>query len=79
MAAALIAGEGTIFLDVGIYISGMMTIYAENLLGIRYRYKNRKGEWVGGAMVYIERDLGVNGLPCFLLYSVFLHHLEWEI
>ena len=80
VAAALIAGgPGAIFWMWVSAFLGMMTIYAENLLGIRYRYKNRKGEWVGGAMVYIERGLGVNGLPCFLLYSVFLHHLEWEI
>ena len=42
-AAALIAGgPGAIFWRWVSAFLGMMTIYAENLLGIRYRYKNRK-------------------------------------
>ena len=58
------------FLDVGICVFGDDDrIYAENLLGIRYRYKNRKGEWVGGAMVYIERGLGCKWLA--VLFAVF--------
>ena len=70
VAAALIAGgPGAIF---WMWISaflGMMTIYAENVLGIKYRYKNEHGEWVGGAMVYMERGLGCKWLA--VLFSVF--------
>ena len=40
----------------------MMTNYAENYLGITYRYKDEKGQWVGGAMVYIEKGLGCKWL-----------------
>lgn len=70
VAAALIAGgPGAIFWMWVSAFLGMMTIYAENLLGIRYRYKNRKGEWVGGAMVYIERGLGCKWLA--VLFAVF--------
>ncbi len=45
---------------------GMMTNFAENVLGIHYRYKNQKGDWAGGPMVYIER-----GLKCKWLAVVF--------
>ena len=46
-----------------------MTIYAENVLGIKYRYKNSEGAWVGGAMVYMERGLGAKWLAVF--FSIF--------
>lgn len=63
VATALTAGgPGAIF---WMWISsffGMMTNYAENVLGIRYRYKNEKGAWIGGPMVYLERGLGCKGL-----------------
>lgn len=48
---------------------GMMTNYAENTLGIKYRYKNEKGDWVGGAMIYIEKGLGWKWLA--VIFSVF--------
>ncbi|MDR0861337.1 MAG: sodium:alanine symporter family protein [Oscillospiraceae bacterium] len=48
---------------------GMMTSYAENTLGIMYRYRDARGFWVGGAMVYIERGLGWKWLA--VLFSAF--------
>lgn len=70
VATALITGgPGAIFwMWISAFV-GMMTMYAENLLGIRYRYKNAKGEWVGGAMVYMERGLGCKWLAVF--FSIF--------
>lgn len=50
---------------------GMMTNFAENTLGIKYRYKNEKGDWVGGAMVYIERGLGKNWKWLAIIFSCF--------
>ena len=47
---------------------GMMTNYAENYLGIRYRYKDQKGQWIGGAMVYMER--GLNSRLLAVLFAV---------
>lgn len=50
-------GPGAIF---WMWISaflGMMTSFAEKTLGIRYRYPDGKGRWVGGAMVYMEKGL----------------------
>lgn len=57
-SALAIGGAGAIF---WMWISaflGMMTIYAENYLGTLYRYKNDRGEWIGGAMAYMEKGLG---------------------
>jgi len=48
---------------------GMMTNYAENTLGIKYRYRNEKGDWIGGAMIYIERGLHCRWLA--VTFSVF--------
>ncbi len=67
--AIVTGGPGSIF---WMWISaflGMMTIYAENALGIKYRYKNKKGTWIGGAMIYIERGLGSKWLA--VIFSAF--------
>lgn len=48
---------------------GMMTAYAETVLGIRYRMKRKDGAWISGPMVYLERGLGFYG-PA-VLYSFF--------
>jgi AGCS family alanine or glycine:cation symporter len=37
---------------------GMMTNFAENVLGIYFRRKNSEGEWSGGAMYYLQDGLG---------------------
>lgn len=58
VATAIIAGgPGAIFWMWVSALFGMMTCYAENVLGILYRGKNKKGEWIGGAMLYIEKGL----------------------
>ena len=62
--ALTLGGAGSIFWMWVSAMLGMMTAYAENVLGIKYRYRNEKGEWVGGAMVYIERGLGMKWLAC---------------
>lgn len=57
---------------------GMMTSYAENVLGIYYRRKNSDGEWSGGPMYYIKDGLGEKkhigkiAKPLSLIYSLFL-------
>lgn len=73
VATALIAGgPGAIFWMWISAIVGMMTIYAENVLGILYRYRNKNGKWVGGAMVYMERGLGAKWLAViFAVFCVF--------
>ena len=65
-SALLVGGPGAIFWMWVSALLGMMTAYAENVLGILYRYRNQEGKWVGGAMVYMER-----GLHCKWLAVVF--------
>ena len=50
-------GPGAIFWMWASAFLGMMTSFAEKTLGIRYRYKDVKNRWVGGAMVYMEKGL----------------------
>lgn len=57
-AAICIGGAGAVFWMWIAAFFGMMTNYAENVLGIYYRRKNENGEWSGGAMYYLEDGLG---------------------
>lgn len=64
--ALLFGGPGAVFWMWVSAFLGMMTNYAENFLGIKYRYREENGKWTGGAMVYMER-----GLSCRPLAVVF--------
>ncbi len=57
-AAICIGGAGAVFWMWVAAFFGMMTNYAENLLGIYFRRKNANGEWSGGAMYYLQDGLG---------------------
>lgn len=58
VATALTAGgPGAIFWMWVSAVIGMMTAYAETMLGIRYRYRDKKGAWFCGPMVYLERGM----------------------
>lgn len=67
--ALALGGPGAIFWMWLSAFLGMMTNYAENTLGIKYRYKNEKGNWIGGAMIYIEKGLGWKWLA--IIFSIF--------
>ncbi len=59
VAAAIgTGGPGAVFWMWIAAFFGMMTNFAENVLGIYYRRKNEKGEWSGGAMYYLRDGLG---------------------
>ena len=57
-AAIAIGGAGAVFWMWVAAFFGMMTNYAENVLGIYYHRKNEFGEWSGGAMYYLTDGLG---------------------
>ncbi len=57
-AAITIGGAGAVFWMWIAAFFGMMTNYAENVLGIYFRRKNANGEWSGGAMYYLADGLG---------------------
>ncbi len=57
-AAICIGGAGAVFWMWVAAFFGMMTNFAENVLGIYFRRKNSEGEWSGGAMYYLNDGLG---------------------
>lgn len=63
VATALTAGgPGALFwMWVSAFI-GMITAYAETMLGLRYRYRGEDGHYMCGPYVYMERGLGIKGL-----------------
>ncbi len=59
MAYAIVAGgPGAVFWMWIAALFGMITSFAEKVLGIYYRHRNAKGEWCGGAMYYLRDGLG---------------------
>ncbi len=70
VAAALVTGgPGAIFWMWVSAALGMMTAYAENVLSILYRYRDKEGNFVGGAMVYMEK--GLHSRLFAILFSLF--------
>ncbi len=70
VASALSAGgPGAVFWMVVSAILGEMTCCAENILGIEYRVKNEKNEWLGGSMMYIEKAFSSRKPAC--VFSLF--------
>ena len=64
-AAIASGGAGAVFWMVISAIIGMMSACCENILGIKYRYRDENGEWMGGAFVYMERGLGFKHMAKF--------------
>lgn len=67
--AITLGGPGSVFWMWVASFFGMMTIYGENILGMRYREKNSRGEYVGGPMYYIKKGLSMKWLA--ILFSIF--------
>lgn len=72
VATALTAGgAGAIFWLWFSAFFGMMTNFAEKVLGILYRYRNADGEWIGGPMIYIEKGVHCKLLAvCFSIFCI---------
>lgn len=68
--AICLGGPGAIFWMWVCGILGMVTKYAEVILALRYRVKNRSG-WIGGPMYVITRGLGSKFAPLAAAYCVF--------
>ncbi|MDR0380849.1 MAG: alanine:cation symporter family protein, partial [Oscillospiraceae bacterium] len=71
--AIALGGPGAVFWMWFSAFLGMMTNYAENTLGIKYRFRDEKGHWVGGAMHYMERGFKWKrvGKVFAVLFSIF--------
>lgn len=68
--AISLGGPGALFWMWVVALIGMATKYSEIVLGLKYREKNKEGEWVGGPMYYIRKALGWKMLAS--LFSFFL-------
>lgn len=64
-------GPGAVFWMWLVALVGMATKYAECLLAVKYRVKDKHGFMAGGPMYYIERGLGIKWLAkLFALFGV---------
>lgn len=64
-------GPGAIFWMWLVALLGMATKYAECLLAVKYRVRDKNGFMAGGPMYYIERGLGIKWLSkLFALFGV---------
>lgn len=73
VATAIAAGgPGAVFWMWMTGLVGMATKYAEIVLGILYREKNYKGEYVGGPMYYISKGMGQHWLGVVFAVLMFL-------
>jgi len=69
--AIALGGPGAVFWMWISALLGMATKYSEIMLAVRFRKRNRKGDWVGGPMYYITRGLGRKYKWLALLFSLF--------
>ena len=70
VATAIVTGGcGAIFWMWVSALFGMMTKYAEIVLSMKYRRKNKNGQWIGGPMITIEHGLNCKWLA--VLYAFF--------
>ncbi|MBR6737875.1 MAG: sodium:alanine symporter family protein [Clostridia bacterium] len=67
--AILSGGPGAVFWMWVSAFFGMVTKYAEITLGMFFRKKDEKGEFIGGPMYYIEKGLGKKWLA--IIFAVF--------
>lgn len=72
VTAIAAGGPGAVFWMWVSAFFGMMTKYAEIVLGMYFRHKDEKGEWVGGPMYYIEKGLHQKWLAvAFAIFCLF--------
>lgn len=69
-SALTLGGPGAVFWMIISAVLGEMTSCAENILGIEYRAKNEKNEWMGGSMLYIEKAFGRKTACVFSIFCV---------
>lgn len=69
--AIAIGGPGAVFWMWISALLGMCTKFSEVTLAIKYRKRNKEGDWVGGPMYYISEGLGRNWKWLAVLFAVF--------
>jgi len=69
--AIILGGPGAVFWMWISALIGMCTKFCEVTLAIRYRERNKKGEWVGGPMYYIKNGMGKGWTWLGILFCIF--------
>lgn len=70
IATAIVSGgPGAVFWMWISALLGMVTKYSEIVLALKYREKNKEGNWVGGPMYYIKNGLNMKWLAA--LFAIF--------
>ena len=69
--AITLGGPGAIFWMWVSALFGMITKYSEVLLAVKFRERNKQGDWVGGPMYYIKNGLGKWWKWLAILFSLF--------
>ena len=70
LATALVSGgPGAVFWMWISALLGMVTKYAEIVLSLKFREKNKEGAWLGGPMYYIHKGLNCKWLA--IVFAVF--------
>lgn len=69
--AIALGGYGALFWLWVSALLGMIIKYSEVTLSIKFREKNKKGDWVGGPMYYITNGLGKKWKWLAVLFAVF--------
>jgi AGCS family alanine or glycine:cation symporter len=73
VATAITAGgPGALFWMWISGVVGMGTMFAESVLGVRYRRRDENGQWVGGPMYYIRYRLGWPKVAAFFAVGLAL-------
>ncbi|WP_105986823.1 alanine/glycine:cation symporter family protein [Staphylococcus chromogenes] len=76
--AIVMGGPGAVFWMIVIAFLGMALKFSENVLGIQYREKNAKGEFVGGPTYYMKNGFKNKKLG-MIFASIFAFALAIEI
>jgi len=73
LATAIVTGgPGAVFWMWISALLGMVTKYSEIMLSLKYREKNKDGQWVGGPMYYIKNGLNIKWLASlFAIFAMF--------
>ncbi len=69
--AVVVGGPGAVFWMWISALLGMCTKFCEVVLAVKYREKNKKGEWVGGPMYYIRNGIGKKWTWLAVLFCIF--------
>ncbi|MBS4192806.1 sodium:alanine symporter family protein [Bacillus sp. FJAT-49705] len=70
--AIALGGPGAVFWMWVVAIFGIATKYSEVVLGMKYREKNKQGEYVGGPMYYMKNGLKWKKVAIFFSFALMI-------